>query len=281
VERNIWLEYPSDEVNEKIRYWVDRWEELFDNFNVNSYGLKLSSPHLLIRAISDEIEHNDLRNLETRRIFKMELGRALKNDPVIRESLNVEFATLIKNLDSPILLYLNTVCATILPFFSSGDYFRRSVSALVAILSDSDWHVSDRDEIARLSNLLSVEFLLHNYHTETVRGIPVALFSRLKVTANGSPETDFPHNVDWRLFRIAGHFEVEGYRAAVSARMEGLTTSERLRAIEYFYDRPMEPGAVIFPVAGVRNAAKHHFRNVTLYSPLTNLFAFIRATGRP
>lgn len=281
VERNVWLEYGREEISEKIRYWVDRWEELFDNFNVNSYGLKLSSPHLLVRAISDEIEHNDLRNKETRRIFKTELGRALKTDPVVGELLKVEFVALIKNLDSSALLYLNTVCGTILPFFASGDYFRRSVSALIAILTDPEWHVPDRDEIARLSNVLSVEFLLHNYHSETVRGIPVALFSQLNFAANGSPATDFPHNVDWRTFRGSGQLDIESYRAAVSLQMEGLTMTQRLKAIEHFYDRPMDAGTVIFPVAGLRNASKQEFRTVTLYSPVATSLLSAEQLGAP
>src|SRR4029450_7018590 len=109
-------------------------QEVIDNCNINSYGLRLSSPHLLICAISEEIEYNSLRNAETRALFKDELSRVLKQDPVVKNAPLVEFIALIKHFETAPLLYLDTVCAAVLPFFTSGDYFRDSLKRLFPVV---------------------------------------------------------------------------------------------------------------------------------------------------
>jgi hypothetical protein len=43
MERNLWKDYSAGDVNEKIQYWVDLWEELIDNFTKNEYGLELKT----------------------------------------------------------------------------------------------------------------------------------------------------------------------------------------------------------------------------------------------
>ena len=196
MEKNVWFQYSPGEINEKIRYWADRWQELIDNFNINSYGLRLSSPHLLVRAISEEIEYNSLRNAETRALFKDELSRVLKQDSVVRDAHVVEFVALIKNFETATLLYLDTVCAAILPFFGSGDYFRASLGRLIAILKTDVWSPQDAQEIGRLSNVLIVEFLLNRYHAKTIRTFPQVLFSQISILPNDHPMTEFPHKVE-------------------------------------------------------------------------------------
>ena len=268
MEKNIWQQYPPEEINEKIRYWADRWQELIDNFNVNSYGLRLSSPHLLIRAISEEIEYNSLRNAETRSLFKDELSRVLKQDVVVKDAHMVEFATLIKNLETSPLLYLDTVCGSVLPFFASGNYFRGSLNRLITVLMLDTWQQGDAQEIGRLSNVLIVEFLLNRYHLRTVRMFPVALFSQITILSNGAINTDFPHNVDWRRFENGNQYDSKAYNAAIVAEMEGLTVENRLRGLSRFFDKPLQTGTFIYPVFGLRKTSYYKFRTVTLYSPL-------------
>ena len=268
MEKNVWFHYAPGEINQKIRYWVDRWQELIDNSNINSYGLRLSSPHLLIRAISEEIEYNSLRNAETRALFKDELSRVLKQDPVVKNAHLVEFVALINHFETAPLLYLDTVCAAVLPFFTSGNYFRDSLKRLISILKTDAWAAEDPKEIGRLSNAIIVEFLLNRYNVETIRTFPAALFSQLRSLPNGHSVTEFPHNVNWRMFQHEQSFDSAGYAAAISSEMEELTIEDRLNALGRFFDRRLEQGTFIFPVSGLRNASRLKFRSVTLYSPI-------------
>src|SRR5205814_5530055 len=53
--KNVWAHFNKGEIRENAFYWIDRWQELIEFFTRNSHGLKLATPHLLVRAVLDEI----------------------------------------------------------------------------------------------------------------------------------------------------------------------------------------------------------------------------------
>src|ERR1035441_9722164 len=67
MERHIWKKYGTGEVNDKIIYWVDLWDDLVDHFTKDHYGLELDNPHVLLLVLVDEIEYDELRNEEVRK----------------------------------------------------------------------------------------------------------------------------------------------------------------------------------------------------------------------
>jgi Apea-like HEPN len=270
VERSIWQKWQGDSLNPKILYWVDQWQELIDNFNVNSYGLRLSSPHLLILAIADEIEHNALRNSETRRVFKTELSRSLKDDLVVKESLGIEFAVILKHLETDTLLHLRTLCASVAPFFTKGEYFEQCVKRLANVLQEPIWAENDSYELGRLSNVLVIELLQANYHLSTIRMLPVQLFDKVDVDPEGRTRTMFPHGIDWRDFLRNNSFDDRAYHTAITNLLESMTPLRRIETLVDMFRRPMEPGTFIFPVSGARNMPNQTLQAVTLYNPVTN-----------
>jgi hypothetical protein len=44
MERLLWKNYPPGEINEKIEYWVDLWDDLITHFTKTHYGLELVNP---------------------------------------------------------------------------------------------------------------------------------------------------------------------------------------------------------------------------------------------
>ena len=82
----LWDSYEEGEINDKIKYWVDLWEDLIENFNNDSYGLNLVNPHLILMDIIDEIKFNRLKNSKNKEYFLKTLGVMLKSDPVIKNS---------------------------------------------------------------------------------------------------------------------------------------------------------------------------------------------------
>ena len=80
----LWDSYEEKEINDKIKYWVDLWEDLIENFDNDSYGLKLINPNLLLKDIIDEIRSNRLNNSKNKKYFIAELGIMLKSDPIIK-----------------------------------------------------------------------------------------------------------------------------------------------------------------------------------------------------
>lgn len=50
----------TGEINEKIEYWIDVWNDLITHFTKTHYGLELANPHVALIVLIDEIEHNEL-----------------------------------------------------------------------------------------------------------------------------------------------------------------------------------------------------------------------------
>src|SRR4051794_7199515 len=123
MELKLWAGSHEGEINEKIRYWVDVWDELIDHFTKTHYGLELANPHVSLIVLIDEIEHNELRNKETRRYLLEAIGNCLKNDPVVSRSLSVEFGLILRGFTDKSLFYLLQSAKAILPFFQRGTYF--------------------------------------------------------------------------------------------------------------------------------------------------------------
>ena len=201
------------------------------------------------------------------------MSRVLKEDLVVAGDHAVEVIALIKNLEKGALLYLDTICTTLLPFFTSGAYFDASLKRLVSILEVRVWHSAEEHEITRLANVLIVEFLLGRYHLNTIRKFPAALFDKIKILPNGYPSTDYPHNVNWRQFQLLDSFDSEAYAAAIAGETQHLGISDRVRGLSRFFYRPTEDGTVIFPISGLRNVSRRTFRSVTLYSPVSESIA--------
>jgi hypothetical protein len=189
METQIWTKYATDEVNDKIKYWVDLWEDLIDNFGQNPYGLDLISPHVLLRLVVDEVDDHELRNEQMRQLFLARLSEAAKSDVVLIESLSPELSLILSQLNTSNLYYLVRACENTLSFFESGRYFHDSHSKLVRILSQVAWNAGDENTIRTITNNLIVELLL--------KGIPAAAYVFLPKREQSETEEKITQCLHW------------------------------------------------------------------------------------
>ena len=176
MERHIWKKYGTGEVNDKIIYWVDLWNDLVDHFTKDHYGLELDNPHVLLLVLVDEIEYDELRNEEVRKYLLEGLGKALKVDPVVKKEIPTEFSLLLHAFNNQALYYLLRTCKSILPFFQGGRYFHETFNVLRASLSDPNWKSGEEEQIRSLTNSLIVELLLKGYGLKSIREMPRNIF---------------------------------------------------------------------------------------------------------
>ncbi|MQR88990.1 hypothetical protein GFV16_24360, partial [Bacillus megaterium] len=66
---NVNWELFTDEINKKIKYWVDVWSELVSDIEKGVLGSSIITPHTLISDIQNEITFNQLNNKENRNYF--------------------------------------------------------------------------------------------------------------------------------------------------------------------------------------------------------------------
>ena len=160
MERLLWKNYPPGEINEKTEYWVDVWDDLIAHFTKTHYGLELVNPHVVLKVLIDEIEHNELRNKETRHYLLEAVANFLKHDPVVRQHLSVEFSLILHGFNNQPLFYLLQSTKAALPFFRDGRYFCETYGLLRKILADSNWQSDDERQIELIASSLIVELLL-------------------------------------------------------------------------------------------------------------------------
>ena len=266
----IWEKYKKDEINEKIIYCVEVWEELISYFNKNTYGLKLISPHLTLLDIIDEIESNQLRNNENKKYFYNQINKILEKDDVINSTYISEFKLLRKTFNTKRIFFSLQLCKRCLEKFKNGDYFLKSFKELKKIILDKNWKESDEEKVTYLNQVLIIELLLKGYNLETIKDFPRNLFDKYSIVKTKKNEiliTKFPHGINEESFETEDSFDDKSYNKEVKKIIDRLSIEQRLNGlVKYYKNRPKE-NYYIFPIEGLRGLIDLDFGNVNFYSP--------------
>ena len=223
----LWDSYEEGEINDKIKYWVDLWEDLIENFNNDSYGLNLVNPHLILMDIIDEIKFNRLKNSKNKEYFLKTLGVMLKSDPVIKNSFKSDFTLIIKELQSNRLEYFLQLCEDIVKLFQEGLYFNKSFDELKKILLNSKMEKEDEKNISIISQNLIVEFTLIGYSLDEIKKFPSYIFDKYDIIEGGEGEllsTKFPIKIKSEDFKEGDDFNLINYNEAFKTEINSLTT---------------------------------------------------------
>jgi hypothetical protein len=266
MEIYIWDSYGSEEINGKIKYWVDLWEDFIEHFNKKSYGLELMNPHLLIRDIIDEIVFNRLQNKNNRKFFYKQLNIVMECDPVIKNNYYTDFALIRREFNAKRISYLLQLCKNIQEIFTSGSYFEECYNALRKILMKPNWGKNGTENIRIISQHLIVELLLKGYTLKTAKSFPRNIFDKYFIERD-HVITNYPHNVKWSDFVREEKFDAKSYNEAVKAEIDSLTVSKRLGDFSRYYQRTPSEYFFIFRVDGVKGNVDFNIGDVNFYSP--------------
>lgn len=263
----LWDNYSDGEVSDKIKYWVDLWEDLIDNFNEKSHGLKLLNPHLLLRDIVDEIDSNDFGNKDNRKYFYDQLNIFLKNDPAIKRYFKTDFELIRRIFNSDRNIYLRQLCKNGYDIFQTGNYFRKSFQILQDIMLDPQHKDTDDANINLISQSLIVELLLKGYSLKTMQKFPYNIFSSYYMPEN-LLVSDYPYSIKWDDFDTGNHEEdIKAYSAAISKEMNDVTIQQRLQKFISYYEKDPEVFWFIFSVEGLKGKNEFVVGDVLFYSP--------------
>jgi hypothetical protein len=261
-----WDAYTAGEVNEKIQYWVDMWEDSIDNFNKRLYGFDLINPHVLIKEIIDEINSNHLQNDENRKYFRRKLSVA-SCDPTLTPQSYSEFFLLKSEFDKGSNPYLLQLCQIVLNAFRSGKYFTEAFDLLRTKLLNSVWEDKDQESIITLSHHLIVELLLKGYSLKKIKYFPRNLFTGYEEEF-GVVRTEYPKNTNWQDFiKNDNDVDQQAYNQAVKAEMDSLNIEQRLQRFSSYFSTVPEEGYFIFQIEGLKGHADFNIGNVNFYSP--------------
>ncbi|SEF52372.1 hypothetical protein SAMN04487919_101467 [Bacillus sp. ok061] len=265
MELFLWDKFKDGEVNEKIKYWVDIWEELIKNFNKNSYGLNLSNPHIVIKDIIDEVEFNKMRNKENKTFLLKQIDSFLKNDNLIKDCYKVEFESIREYLNSDKHEYLLVICKQIKKVFEGNGYFEKLYNRLKSILMSDDEGEDVFRDINSISQSLIVELILKGFHLDSIKDMPVKSFYNYTVLEDERVIPNYPyHGLKYNDYK-----DEETYLKLVKKKIDSLTILDRLDALgEHILGRtPMEL-YVIIPIEGmVGDLREIEIKDVLFYNP--------------
>ena len=267
----LWDSYEEGEINSKIKYWVDLWEDLIENFDNDSYGLNLVNPNLLLMDIIDEIRFNRLRNSGNKNFFITKMGKMLNSDPIIKKLFKSDFTLIIKELNSnrpP--EYLIQLCEDISELFGEGLYFYQSCDFLKGLLLNTTSNQDDEKNISLISQNLMVEFILIGYSLNTIINFPSNLFDKYTTIGSEDDElliTKFPLNLKSEDFQDGEDFNKNDYNEAIKHEIKSLSISDRIERLKFYYDEQPSEGYAILKVEGLKGNVDLKIGNVNFYKP--------------
>lgn len=270
MDYNLFTQYEEGEINDKIRYWAESWDDYLDDLEKCSIKCTFESPHIVLLQLLDEVQNNQLNNPNLKKYFVGTIGSFLKTDYVIKRDFRSDFTLIVKELSKENRLgYLKSLCISILTNFNSGVYLNKNCDMLKQILLDNHWNPDDDKKIGQISKKVIIEFLLRGYSIKSLRLFPKKIFSKYTIFEQGKKiiTTDFPTGIDWKKFELLEGFNQEAYNNAIIEKINSLTLEDRINQLKQFFDASPKTGFFICQIDGLKGAIDVNIGNVNFYSP--------------
>ncbi len=253
--------------NMKIEYWVTLWEELIENYNMNSYGLELINPQLLLLNIIDDIESNQSIKKNLKQYYLKMLGFFIKNDPGIYKKFKSNFNLILKALNEDRVFYLKTICQKTLKIFKSSDYFRELFFSLKSILTNGIWEDDNENNIKFLSQHLITELLINGYKLKAIEKFPRNLFSGYRLMGKYL-YSEFPAKTNINDFLDNDKIDIKKYNQSLKEEIENLTITDRLDYFIKYFSKHTKTYYIICQLNGIKaNEIDFKIGNIRFYSP--------------
>lgn len=262
----VWDLYEPGEIGGMIKYWVDLWEDLIENFCEKLYGLDLINPQLLIMEIIDEIEFNQLQNFDNKEYFYKQLKRLVNRDPVLKDRFKADFTLIKKDFNNNRNAYILQLCKSVLEIFQNGEYFDELFNLLEAILLDPNCSDSQQEDIEIITQHLIVELILKGYSLETIKSFPRRLFDKYRFV-NGDINTEYPFNTKRSDFEEGNDFDKSKFYCAIKKEIDELSITDRISRFRMYYRKKPNKYYFIFQIDGLKGDVDFNIGKVNFYSP--------------
>lgn len=245
-------EKPKNNIEKKLKYWIQIWNELINNFNKNSFGLKFENVHTIIEELLEEIEFNHLQNTLNKKFFIEKLGKILKEDIVIKNNFNLEIKNLIENLNSDKNEYINVICINIdRNIFKSKKYISLLLKNIKEIIINED--EKNYNDIKNLTKSIIIEFIMLKYNTDYIKLIIQNIFDTY-IEYDGHVVTNLPINSDLDNDKL-------------KAYINNLSIGDRIDLIDKYIEKESEELYIICRLNGFKAVNELICGDVEFYNP--------------
>lgn len=243
------------------RYWKYYTKELLDKDN---YNLIPDSPRFVIDNIISEIEYNDFKNEENRKLFRMQLGEWNKKDEVFHSIFCKKVELLMKKWDCrECTIYLLTICKQILTEMEQGIYYNAIMEHLVSIVEKSSTiNYKVKKDISKYTELIVAEFIAKNFVLEDIRFFldyeDIACIESGKVIA---APTSFRG-----LVQTAFNDE-KSYYQAIEDFINHRSVRDRISVLNDYYFKNYKDGYALIRLSGIKGDIDFAIDDINIYTP--------------
>lgn len=258
----------------KIEYWQDIWQDLIKNFRNKSFGLNLYSPHILIDDIITEIEDNHLKNSDNKKYFYKKISLYLEKDEVIKSEFHSDFNLLRKSFNHNRNNYVLSLCYKIREKFKGGIYFKKNLELIETLILDTeDIDINFVNKLHYYSQNLITEFVKKSYVLEEIKKFLKYIFEDHKLIKD-SLMTDFPHPIKSENFLDKdGQLKFKEYDNEIIKYLDSLTNKERINSLYLYFSRQPEIVKYIFYVKGIKGEIDKKIMGVHFYHISKRIFS--------
>jgi hypothetical protein len=262
-------------IESRLRNWRDIWEDQVASFNVNSRGLELRGPQVILLYLFDELRLGGLRNKANRAFICEELRYYIDSDEMLSKSGLVilfkrileEIREISKTPDKIVVsAQLIELCDQSTTEFLRGKYFD-------ALLAELVWWITDLSKdyrpakIAVLTRNAIVAMMFQGFALKTIGEIPSRLLDNV-TQINDYVFTRFPAiTTSMRPFFEGTRFDRKKYSAALKLEMDGLTPTQRLNGLRTLFHAFPRRYNYMLRVAGLTGLRPLQVGEVQFYSP--------------
>lgn len=253
------LGYPIDT---PIKFWLKYWEyrvkELSD---LDNFDIQLNNPHFLLEDIVSEIEYNNFRNLENRKLFKSLLGNIGKHDKVFSDLYAAEKVVIFNNWDNSPLVVKN-ICIKILHSMCNFEYLN-AISKILQVILDSERVLTEenKNKICLYSDLFIQELICLGVDVNDIANF----INEDGLVVREDGKVIICGDTFYELKR-ADYQSEEEYYNAVSLRCETRNAEECINnLLTHFYKKP-KIGYVLLRLLGAKGSIDCHLKDLHLYS---------------
>lgn len=259
MDMYVWDNFNSDQLNEKIIFFYDLWEEICDEIDNPQFDFDFSTLHILVIELLDEIDFNKLKKKENKFYYRDCIGKIYGNDKSIKGKLKYQLQILLKELESPRLDFIKYLLIDIKDEIEKGSLFNESFHILKDSLLNSNTINECIEDIKYYTKIIIIEFLLKGYALKTTKEIIKNIFSTYNIHNKDTIITNYPHSVNFNDYKD----NYTDYNLAIKSEIDSLTIENRIYKLLFLFNKTEDTFYYIFYITGITGEYEHTINNVT------------------
>lgn len=252
--------------NIKLQYFIDHWLDLTAEESIEKVLIHsiVYNPKELFKEFSEEIKRNNLKNTDNKNLFIGQIKAFAKLGVMTLENFKHILALIQSQFDKKIENYNYLLHLLNLVLLELGEYKlgKSCIEELADIICDDNISLDEpvKKRIKSLVNLVYFELIHKGFSHKGIIDILHNVFSSYH-EIDGNIITKFPRQIDHNV-------DKESYNQKIVDFINGLSTRDRILAINNYFNRFPQSVKFIFQIHGIKgDDSRLDYGDILIYNP--------------